>query len=150
MSATVFSQTKEGETALAAKQTSSGELELVKFVSDNEAASVYIKLNNKTIKKLNYESAYIEQSYPQGSPKIFLIGLSTESPVCAVKFVILDLSKGNPNVTEEFGNCGDAPKLGYRNQSLTLDFPAGERGSKYATGKKQIWTYRNGRLKKLK
>jgi hypothetical protein len=146
----VFSQIKDGETVLAAKQTLPGKLQLVKIVSEDKAAAVYIKLNNKIIKELNYESAYIEQSYPQISPKFFLIGLSTESLVCAVKFVILDLSKGLPKVTDEFGNCGDAPKITYRNQSLTLNFPPGERESKYTIGKKQIWIYRSGKLKNLK
>lgn len=143
-------QIKESETVLTAQKTARGNLELVKSVSGDAAAVVFIKLNGKNIKELNYVSAYVEQSYPQSSPKIFLVGLSTESLVCAVKFVILDLSKNRPKISEEFGNCSDAPKLIYRNQSLTLDFPMGRRGSKYTIGKKQIWIYRDGQLKKLK
>lgn len=143
-------QVKDCETVLVTKETSMGKLELIRSVSDVEATMVYIKLNDKIIQKLNYESAYLEQSYPQNAPKLFLIGLSTESLVCAVKFVILDLSNSNPKVTEEFGNCGDAPKINYLNQTLTLDFPQGERGNKYTIGKRQVWIYKSGKLKRLR
>ena len=56
-------------------------------------------------------------------------------------------------MSEDFGNCSDSPRAVYRGGTLTLTFPPGPRkrdpGTHYV-GPGQVWTYSNGRLRRVR
>lgn len=133
-------------------KTASGELKLVK-ISDGDIERIVIKLGNKFLTDGTNNGAItgeIYGSFPAKLPKTFLIGFENGSFACNAQFVIVDLSGKLPKVSEEFGNCGSVPKTVYKNNSLTITFPAGKEDETYKAGECQIWRYSKGKLQKIK
>ena len=126
---------------------------------DGEAVTILIKMHGRVVAEKSasregdaYTTASVYGRYPKASPKFAVVMLSTGSLVCGAKFTIVDWSLKPPaTVSEDFGNCSDAPRAAYRGESLTLTFPAGPKkhdpGAHYV-GPGQVWTYTNGRLRR--
>lgn len=146
--------TSAGQTAgkdelIDSVKTSKGELRLVKQIEDEDAAQVFIKLGDQILLEAPYETADFKKVAGENAPNLFLVFLGTDSLQCIGKFVVVDLSQA-AKVSKEFGNCSDAPQIIYQNQTLTLTFPDGAKDDgKYKIGKKEVWQYRGGQLKKL-
>jgi hypothetical protein len=141
------------EEVIDTAQTPAGELSLVRRREPDEVVTIVVKLGGKVLaeKGAGYRTASIYGTYPAHSPRYALIDLTEGGLTCASKFAIVDLSReGAASVTEDFGNCSDAPRASYRTGTLTVTFPAGPRkhdpGS-YYVGPGQVWTYRAGRLR---
>lgn len=139
-----------GEELIDAIKTLKGELRLVKQIGDDDAGQVDIKLGDKILWEAPYQTASFKEINAANAPNLFLVFLDTDSLQCIGKFVVVDLSLEAAKISEEFGNCSDAPQITYRNQTLTLTFPDGTKDvGKYKIGKKEVWQYLGGRLKKL-
>lgn len=141
---------QSGESVSDSRQTSQGELKIVKDAGAGQVTA--IKLNDRTIFEPNdyYDAGRIWRVFPENKPKLFLVELTNGSVACAAKYTIVDLSSKLATATEEFGNCGDAPLVVYNKRFLTVTFPAGSRRDTYKRGVKQVWQYTNQRLRKLK
>lgn len=138
---------REGELIDSVK-TAKGELRLVKRIED-DAPRVYIELGDRVLHEAPYQTADFKEIAGGNAPNLFLVFLGMDSLQCIGKFVVVDLSQAAA-ASEEFGNCSDAPQIIYQNQTLTMTFPDGTKtDGKYKIGKKEIWQYRGGRLKKL-
>jgi hypothetical protein len=147
------------EEVIEKARTRSGELSLARRKRD-EAVTLIIRLDGKVVAEKEaseegdaYSDAGLYGTYPARSPRYALVRLSTGSLVCASKFTIVDLSSGSgARATEDFGNCSDVPRVTYRNDSLTITFPAGpgkhDPGTHYV-GPGQVWSYRGGRLRRI-
>jgi len=126
---------------------------------DGEAVTILVKMHGSVVAEKGasregdaYTTASVYGRYPKASPKFAVVMLSTGSLVCGAKFTIVDWSqKEAARVSEDFGNCSDAPRAVYRGETLTLTFPAGPKkhdpGTHYV-GPGQVWTYTNGRLRR--
>jgi len=128
---------------------------------DGEAVTIIIKMYGSLVAEKSasregdaYTTASVYGRYPpKASPKFAVVMLSTGSLTCGAKFTIVDWSqKEAARVSEDFGNCSDSPRAVYRGETLTLTFPAGpakhDPGAHYV-GPGQVWTYTNGRLRKV-
>lgn len=156
----VRAQTNDSsEEIIETARTPAGEL-IIARRREGEGVTILIKLFGRVVSEKNasregdaYTSASVFGLYPKTkSPNFAVIALSTGSLVCGAKFTIVDWSREEAaRVSEDFGNCSDAPRAIYRGDTLTLTFPAGPRkhdpGAHYV-GPGQVWTYRNGRLRK--
>lgn len=146
---TATGQTAGEDELIDSIKTVKGELQLIKQVEDDYARQVFIKLGGKVLLEVPYETASFKEIAGENPQTVFLVFLGTDSLMCIGKFVVVDLSQ-TAKVTEEFGNCSDAPRVAYLNQTLTLTFPDGTKDDgKYKIGKKEVWQYRSGKLKKL-
>lgn len=145
-----ISLAQSSESISDSRQTSQGELKIVKEADVGQVTAV--KLKDKTVFEPNdyYDAGRIMQVFPKNSPELFLIELTNGSVRCAAKYIIVDLSGKSATTTKEFGNCGDAPVVAYNERFLTVAFTAGSSRDKYERGAKQIWQYRNQKLRKLK
>ncbi len=149
------------EDVMDTAQTPAGELSLVRRREQEGAVVIVIKLGDQVIAEkiaprdaTAYESASFAGLYPRAAPRYALISFMTGALVCGAKFTIVDLSRGAAaaRVTEDFGNCSDAPRVSYRRGSLTLTFPAGPRERDHSThyvGPGQVWSYGDGRLRRI-
>ena len=127
---------------------------------DGEAVTILFKMHGNVVAEKSasregdaYTTASVYGRYPKASPKFAVVMLSTGSLVCGAKFTIVDWSLKPPaTVSEDFGNCSDSPRAVYRGETLTLTFPSGPKqhdpGAHYV-GPGQVWTYTNGRLRKV-
>lgn len=139
-----------GEESLDSIETSKGKLRLVQRIEDVDAAQVLIKLGDRILLETPHQTADFKDIAGANAQNLFLVFLGADSLECIGKFVVVDLSQAAAKTSAEFGNCSDAPRVEYQNQTLTMTFPDGTRtGGKYRIGKKEVWQYRGGRLKKL-
>lgn len=146
------------EEVIETARTPAGELSLARRRA-GEAVTIVIKLNGRVVAEKEasqegdaYSAASIRGLYPRGAPRYAVVGLSTGSLVCGVKFTVVELSGGAAKASSDFGNCSDAPRVAYRRGALTLTFPAGPRkhdpGAHYV-GPGQVWSYAGGRLRRV-
>lgn len=149
------------EEVMDTAQTPVGELSLVRRREPEGKVVIVIKLGGRVVAEKGasregdaYESASFAGLYPQAAPRYALVGFSTGALVCGAKFTIVDLSRGaaGAKASEDFGNCSDGPRASYRRGALTVTFPAGPRkhdpGTHYV-GPGQVWSYSNGRLRRI-
>ena len=155
------SQTGGAEEIMDTAQTPAGELSLVRRREEDGLVVVVIKLGGRVVAEKSasregdaYQGASFAGLYPRSAPRYALVGFSTGALVCGAKFTVVDLSRGaaGARATEDFGNCSDGPRVAYRRGTLTVTFPSGPRkrdpGTHYV-GPGQVWTYSNGRLRKV-
>ncbi len=147
------------EEVIETTRTPAGELSLVRR-RRGEAVTVVIKLGGRVVAEKEasregdgYRGASVYGVYPQASPRYALVSLETGGLVCGAKFTVVDLSReGAARASEDFGNCSDAPRAAYRRGTLTVTFPAGPRrhdpGTHYV-GPRQVWSYADGRLRRV-
>ncbi len=109
-----------------------------------------VKLGNKVLFESEVEYGSIEAAFPQKNPSLILLSIGEGALACATHFYIVDVSKPKPFIDTAFGNCNPAPKVLYKNQTLTATFPDGrtDKGA-YKYGRKEIWQYRDGKLRKI-
>lgn len=145
-------QTQRNEkTEIECIKTVKGDLMLIKHLTDDYVEEVSLKFKDQVLLKAPYQYINIRGKFGGQTKTLFLVFLGTDALVCIGKFVIVDLSGNSPKVTQEFGNCSDAPKIAYTKDSLILNFPDGTKNeSKYSIGKKEVWRYSRGVLRKLK
>ena len=101
-------------------KTPKGELQLTKQVEGDYARQVSVKLSGKVLLKTPYQTVGFREIAGENAQTVFLVFLGTDSLACIGKFVVVDLSP-MAKVTEEFGNCSDAPCLPRPN--FEIDFP---------------------------
>lgn len=96
----------------------------------------------------------VEKMYPQKNPTLIVLNIISGGLACAAEFLIIDVSKAKPLVTDSFGNCNPAPRIAFQNQTITVKFPDGSKKPKksyeYRYGAAETWQYARGKLKKLK
>jgi len=131
-------------------KTRAGNLTLTRSEDDG----FKVKIRNKVLFESQAEFGTVEGKYPRANPKLILLNIGDGALACAGHFYIVDVSKNKPAITGAFGNCNTAPKILYKNQTLTVKFPDGskipaEDSGAYRYGAAQTWNYRNGKLRKL-
>ncbi len=116
----------------------------------NEDRIFQVKLANKVLFESEVEYGSIEAAFPQKNPSLILLSIGEGALACAVHFYIVDVSKSKPFIDTAFGNCNPAPKILYKNQTLTVAFPDGRRDKgAYKYSRKEVWQYRSGKLRRI-
>lgn len=137
--------------SLETVKTRSGNLTLTR----SEDWLFQAKLGSEMLFESQVETGEVYAKFPQKNPSIIVLSIGEGALACATHFYILDVSKIKPSMTDAFGNCNPAPKIIYKNQTLTVKFPDGskipeEDSSAYRYGAAQTWSYRDGNLRQVK
>ncbi len=131
-------------------KTKAGDLTLTR----SEDSVFQVKLKEKVLFESQTEFGSVEGKFPRSNPDLILLNIGDGALACAGYFYIVDVSKNKPIITKAFGNCNTAPKISYKNKTLTVKFPDGSKipeddSGAYRYGKREVWQYRGGKLRQI-
>lgn len=127
--------------------TNAGELTLER----SEDWLFQVKLGERVLFESTVKTGEVQAKFPQNKPTLVVLGISEQALACAGYSYVVDVSGRKPKMTEAFGNCNPAPKISYRNRTITIKFPDGRRDrGAYKYGAAETWQYANGKLKRIR